>query len=129
MSKFYEKGVRFERDLVTRFWDNGWAAVRAAGSGTVSFPVPDVLAVKGGRVILVECKVTKEDKMNFKKAVLSLKKFGLIANAKAYLAVKFLRKEPCFFDIDDMIIDEKYTVSASDPCLSFEALIGQQKTL
>jgi len=45
----YEKGANFERKLVSDLWAHGWAAMRAAGSGTTSYPVPDVIAAKTGK--------------------------------------------------------------------------------
>ena len=47
----YEKGASFERELVHRFRNSGWAAVRAAGSGTIAVLVPDIIAIKNNDVI------------------------------------------------------------------------------
>ena len=50
------KGSNAERELVSMFWQKGWAAVRVAGSGSARFPNPDVLAGNKLRVLAVECK-------------------------------------------------------------------------
>ena len=55
-----EKGSKAERELVTMFWNAGWAAIRVAGSGLTKKPNPDVIAGNGIRRIAVECKTTKQ---------------------------------------------------------------------
>jgi len=125
----YKKGADFERDIVRRFWDGGWAAVRAAGSGTTKYPVPDVIAVKDNEIILVECKTTSKDRLNIKQAVAGLKKFAYISGARAYISVKFPKKQPRFYDICELLVAEEYTVKENNEHLSFESLIGKQTRL
>ncbi len=50
------KGTRSERELFRMFWENGWACLRTAGSGSTSFPAPDLIAGKNGRLLVIECK-------------------------------------------------------------------------
>ena len=54
-----KKGTDAERDLIHIFWKNGWAAVRIAGSGSMKYPSPDILAGKNGTLYAIECKTTK----------------------------------------------------------------------
>lgn len=49
-------GAQMERDLVHVLRDHGWAAMRSPGSGTGDWPMPDVLAAKGGYCLAVELK-------------------------------------------------------------------------
>lgn len=125
----YQKGAKFERYIVTEFWKHGWAAMRAAGSGTVGFPVPDVIGIKNRKIIAIECKTTRKDRINLKKAVLNLKRFSDISRARAYIAVKFYKKKPVFFDIEEIVSRGNYTVSLNDTHLSPDSILGEQSTL
>ena len=49
--KSYTKGAKFERELVWEFWNSGWVAIRAAGSGRISLPVPDIIALKNEKIM------------------------------------------------------------------------------
>ncbi|MFH1788479.1 MAG: Holliday junction resolvase Hjc [Candidatus Altiarchaeota archaeon] len=125
----YKKGANFERGIVSLFWENGWAAVRAAGSGTTKYPVPDVVAVKDCEVVLVECKTTSKDRIHLKAAVEGFKRFARISGARAYISVKFDREKPRFYDICEILVAGKYTVTKKTEYLSFESLIGRQSRL
>ncbi len=123
------KGANFEREIVKAFWEVGWAAVRAAGSGTTKYPVPDVIAVKDKRIILVECKTTKKDRLNIKKAAESLKKYADLSGGNAYIAIKFYKTKPRFYEINNLLSRKSYTVTDTDQYLSMDAIIGKQKIL
>lgn len=125
----YKKGANFERELVSLFWGHGWAAVRAAGSGSTKYPVPDVIAVRDGEVVIVECKTTSKEKFHAKSAVEGLKAFARISGARAFVSLKFDREKPRFYDICEMLVAEEYTITKSTEYLSFDALIGRQKRL
>jgi Holliday junction resolvase len=49
------KGARLEREILHFLNNNGYAAMRAPSSGNWVTPV-DVVAIKNGRVIALECK-------------------------------------------------------------------------
>ena len=51
----YVKGARSERELLNKFYQNGFSVVRAAGSG-VNALGPDIIAVKKKICIAIECK-------------------------------------------------------------------------
>lgn len=125
----YAKGANFERKIVSDFWAHGWAALRAAGSGTVSFPVPDVIGIKDRRVIVVECKTTKKDRLSLKKNITELSKFLDICGGEAYIAIKFYKKEPRFYNLENVLLQGDYTIAVNDPFISFETLLSEQKTL
>ena len=122
----YQKGAKFERELVNKFWEHGWGAIRAAGSGGVAFPVPDVIAIKNNDIIIVECKSTKKDRLSLKKAAMNLKKFADISKGRAYIAIKFYKKKPRFFDIHDLLSGKTCTVNIHDKYLEFETILGEQ---
>ncbi len=125
----YAKGANFERELVRLFWERGWAALRTAGSGSTPRTVPDVLALSKGIVVSVECKSTSREKISLKGAVLSLKEFADIAGGRAYIAVKFPREKPRFYEINHLISRGNYTIGVRDNYLSIDALMGKQTLL
>ena len=125
----YAKGANFERKLVTDFWAHGWAAMRAAGSGTTSYPVPDVIAVKAGRIILVECRTTKNDRLSLKENMLDLKKFADISCGEAYIAIKFYKKEPRFYRLEKQLTKGNYTITENDAFQGMDTVLAEQKTL
>jgi len=124
---FYQKGANFERSIVRDMWDNGFAAMRAAGSGSAPFPIPDIIAAKGNRLIIIECKTTAKDKFRLDKHdIEKLRTFTGRVNCEAYLALKFNNVKPKFFPLD---LVAGRTVTKSDSSLSFETLLGAQRTL
>jgi Holliday junction resolvase len=125
----YRRGADFERALVSEFWRRGWAAVRAAGSGTRREPVPDIIAVKDGKVIVVECKVTKKDRLSLKAAIKQLADFTRVSGGRGYIAVRFFRKKPRFYSIKDLLGRGGYTIRDGDEYLSLDTVIGEQKRL
>lgn len=125
----YRKGADFERELVSLFWAHGWTAIRAAGSGTVSHPVPDVIAVKDEKIVVIECKSTKNDRLSLKKAIISLNEFAIRSGGKVYIGIKFARQAPRFYDIVLLLTKKNYTINLKDNFLSFEFLIGEQERL
>ncbi|MFC2154761.1 Holliday junction resolvase Hjc [Candidatus Altiarchaeota archaeon] len=129
MKNRYRRGADFERELVSMFWDHGWSALRAAGSGTTTYPVPDVVAFSEKHALAVECKTTGKDRLSLRKAVLALQRFLENTRAIGVIAVKFLRKEPRFYTLDMIERRGNYTIHVRDPYLSFDALVGAQKRL
>ncbi len=84
------KGINAERELVHAFWKNGWAAIRIAGSGSIKYPCPDVLAGKGNRRLAIECKSSAEDKKYLtRKEVEELEEFAGIFIAEPWIGVRF----------------------------------------
>ena len=93
MSK--SKGSNAERDLIRRFW--------AAGSGSMHFPSPDILAGNKIRRLAVEVKITKEDKKYFpKEEIKQLINFSSYFGAEAWVAVKFPGAEWMFANPEDL---------------------------
>ncbi|HHQ45251.1 MAG TPA: hypothetical protein ENN13_03835 [Candidatus Altiarchaeales archaeon] len=129
MKNHYQKGAGFERELVTRFWEAGWSAVRVAGSGSTPHPVPDVIAVRDGRTIAVECKTTTGERLSLKSAVAGLREFQKISGCTAYIAVKFSREKPRFYTLDSFESRGNHAVLKSTEYLDFETVSGRQKTL
>jgi Holliday junction resolvase len=97
------KGSNAERDLIRMFWGIGWAAIRSAGSGSMHYPSPDVLAGNKIRRLALEAKATKDDKKYFSMDdIAQLKNFSTYFGAEPWIAIKFDRKEWVFINPDDL---------------------------
>ncbi len=84
------KGINAERELIHLFWKNGWAAIRVAGSGSMKYPCPDVIAGRGNRRLAIECKTSGDEKKYLtKKEIKELEEFAGIFNAEPWVAVRF----------------------------------------
>lgn len=55
----YKKGSMKERKIEQRLWDAGWQTFRVAGSGSVGHASADLVALKDGRVLVLESKSSK----------------------------------------------------------------------
>lgn len=124
------KGSNAERDLIHKFNENDWVAIRSAGSGSQNYPAPDILAGNNLRRIALECKATADLKKYLtKKEVDELVFFANKFGAEAWIGVKFDRMDWMFINIEDMDKNDKsYSIDipmAKRKGLSFEQLIGK----
>ena len=124
------KGTNAERELVHMFWNNSWAAIRVAGSGSSQFPSPDVLASNAIRRLAIECKSTKDDtKYISNEGINQLKEFSVKFGAEAWIGVRFDVHKWFFLNLEDL--DQKkesYAISlelARQKGLSFDELVGK----
>lgn len=123
------KGSNAERELIHMFWDSGFAAMRAAGSGSIGHPSPDIIAGNGFRRLAIECKVTKSNNKYFTSQEISdLSLFCTTFGAEGYVAVKFPKKEWAFFILEDLKETKSnyYAISINDcdmKSLNFKQLL------
>jgi len=97
------KGSNAERDLVHLFWANDWTAVRVAGSGSMQYPSPDIIASKDNTVLAIECKACKTGYQYFDKAeIAQLEEFSQKAGHVSYVAIKFDRTDWLFLRPDQL---------------------------
>lgn len=124
MSKI--KGTKAERELINMFWENGWAAIRSAGSGSMHFPSPDILAGNKLRRLAIEVKTTKEEKKYFpEEEVKQLINFSSYFGAEPWFAIKFNNKEWAFITPDSLKKAKNALYFEKNlPFLSFEELIA-----
>jgi Holliday junction resolvase len=109
------KGSKAERDLLNEFWGNGWAAMRAAGSGSTQFPCPDLLVGKNGRRLAVEVKFTSDTRKYFPHdEIKQLKYFAHMFGAESWLAIKFPKVGWYFFTPEDLEEKGKSYVATVD---------------
>ncbi|MBI1969373.1 Holliday junction resolvase [Candidatus Woesearchaeota archaeon] len=84
------KGTGAERELYHALWQKGFAVVRAAGSGSTSYPCPDLLVGNPLRKLAIECKVTKGVKQYLTGGeIQELQEFCKQFGAEPWIAVKF----------------------------------------
>lgn len=94
------KGSNAERELIEMFYEAGFAAMRAAGSGASRFPCADVIAGNGKKFYAFECKSIAGDYVHLTyeeiaKLVTFAQKFGAVP----YVAVRFENKDWVFLDM------------------------------
>lgn len=99
-----KKGANAERELIHLFWKlDGWTAVRVAGSGSMRYPAPDVLASKNGSIFAIECKATKADIQYLeKREVDELVEFAKRAGARPLVGVRFNNEQWWFLNPEDL---------------------------
>lgn len=101
MVKKYAKGYRAERSLVHILHEKKYAVVRTPRSGRIGLPSPDIIAVKGGRILVFECK-SRESAFKIPLEQLNELKVWEKAGAKAYIAWKIARKGWLFLRLVDV---------------------------
>ncbi len=105
MVKSYAKGYRSERNLVHILAKRGYMVVRTPRSGRIGLASPDIIAAKGGRLFVIECKsregafTVPEEQLN------ELNEWVDKAGATAYIAWKTSRKEWLFLHLNDVVIN------------------------
>jgi Holliday junction resolvase len=124
------KGTKAERDLIHKFWQEGWAALRAAGSGSMKYDCPDIIAGNHDKKIAIECKATKAQIQYLtKEEIFALRSFSHLFGAKPYIGVRFNMMEWVFFEITSLKETGKnYAVSrelAKEKGFSFSELLNK----
>ena len=128
----YRKGARAERELTEKLWACGFAVVRSAGSGNLK-NVPDVIAIKNGKILAFECKFRKNELSISKEELENLSRWAERANANLYIAWKVPRKGWFFIKPRDLKFARKHyrmrVEEAEKVGLSLEIVLGLQKKL
>ncbi|HOI18780.1 MAG TPA: Holliday junction resolvase Hjc [Candidatus Woesearchaeota archaeon] len=102
------KGTAGERDIIHMFWDNGWAAIRSAGSGSCSTPSPDILAGNNVRKVAIEVKITNSSSKYFpNEEIENLLVFARLFGAEAWVAVRFQKLDWLFINPEDLTLTQK----------------------
>ena len=99
-----QKGSNAERELIHLFWaTKEWTACRVAGSGSMKYPAPDIIANKAGISLAIECKSTAQNNQYLeKREVKELISFAEMSGARPLIAVRFNRKQWRFLDPVDL---------------------------
>lgn len=103
------KGSNAERELIHLFWGTKeWTACRVAGSGSMKYPSPDIIANKEGINLAIECKATGGNNQYLeKREVEELVTYAKRAGARPLIAVRFDRQPWRFLNPDDLNSTEK----------------------
>ncbi len=97
------KGSKAERELLHLFWSRGIGCLRSAGSGSMKYPGPDLIASNKVRTLAIECKSTKQNKKYLdEEDIKQLKEFCEIFGAEPWFAVRYARKDWLFLSLDDI---------------------------
>lgn len=106
------KGSNAERELIHLFWGTKeWTACRVAGSGSMKYPSPDIIANKQGINLAIECKSTSSNNQYLeKREVAELVSYAKLAGARPLIAVRFDRQPWRFLNPDDLNPTEKNLV-------------------
>ena len=125
-----KKGTRAERELIHMFFKSEpWASVRVAGSGSMPFPCPDLVAGNGKRVVAIECKSLADNIKYFKQPELAdLLEFSRKFGAEAWIGVRFDHVGWFFIQPEKLELSKKGTPSislneAKSKGLNFDQLI------
>lgn len=124
------KGTNAEREIIHLFWQMpNWIACRVAGSGSMKYPSPDIIAGNSYRKLAIECKTTKDNSQYLtKEEVESLLEFCKKFEAEPWIAVKFSRQEWKFFKIEELKQTGKHYVVNTDELkkkgVKFEIVAG-----
>jgi holliday junction resolvase Hjr len=101
------KGTKAERELIHMFWEKGWAALRVAGSGSIRYPSPDIIAGNNLRKLAVECKaVAGMTKYISLEQVEELNSFARIFGAEPWIGVRFDKMNWYFIGTADLVKTE-----------------------
>ena len=96
MVKSYAKGYSGERQMVYKLASLGFMAIRAPRSGRIGLPSPDIVAIKNGKMLVIECKSRKgaftveQEQMSELKAWQDHGALALIAWKQSYKGWSFL---------------------------------------
>lgn len=97
------KGTNAERELIHILWSKGWAAFRAAGSGSIKYPVPDIIAGNVLRKVAIEVKSSSDTSIYIaNKEIEDLINFCRLFGAEAWIAVRFSHEQFYFLNIEDI---------------------------
>jgi len=99
----YRKGYVFEWRLMHKLYEMGYAVMRAPRSGRIGLPVPDIVAAKNGKLVVIECKSREGAFTLPKDQIAQLQEWEKRAGATAYVAWKLARKQPVFLRLNDVI--------------------------
>lgn len=97
------KGINAERELIHLLWEKGWAAFRAAGSGAIKYPVPDIIAGNVLKKLAIEVKSSADTSIYIsQKEIEDLINFCGLFGAEPWIAVRFAHEQFYFLNVEDI---------------------------
>lgn len=130
----YNKGANAERELIKVLWANGFATVRAAGSGVTPLPSPDLITLGNGRKVAFECKAWDSSYLNIPiEQFLTTKQWCSIAGADFFVAWKIPNRGWLFLKPSDFSrADKNFCISlkkAHSHSVPLNVILGRQSLL
>lgn len=121
------KGSNAERELVKTFTEQGWRALRVAGSGVNDDSPCDIIAGKiGHKGYTIEAKSSKKDRIYISKEQINdFVTFSSILGLKAVIAVRFNRQGWLFLSPEFLEDTGKYWVVSLKNALTNGKRFGQ----
>ena len=134
MKNKYGKGASAERELLHKLAGQGFAVVRAAGSGTIPLPCPDIVALKNQNILAFECKAWNSAYLNLAHQQMDeLKEWAGLAKAALFIGWKIPNKGWLFIEPKHFKKNAKnYSISrkkASKKALALSVILGKQARL
>lgn len=131
---FKAKGSNAERELMQKLWDNGFAVIRAAGSGVSQLPCPDVVAMNKAKKIAFECKAWNSKYLSIDiKQMDQMLEWAVKADSHLFIAWKIPNKGWLFLKPEHFTRhSNSYTISlkkASKDTTRLAVIAGLQSTL
>ncbi len=102
MVKTYRKGYSAELELLHKLSLMGFVAIRAPRSGRINLPSPDIIAIKNGKMVAIECKARTKGFKISKDQINELKLWSE-HGVDVYIGWKQLRKDWIFINLEDVI--------------------------
>lgn len=103
------KGSSAERELQHTLVNNGFAVIRAAGSGSATVDACDLIAGKTGRSFAIEVKACAGQKQYISREQMTeLRNFSNAFGATAIVAVKWTRRGWGIIDANKLVSEGKY---------------------
>ncbi len=94
----YKKGYNFERKIKLELEADGWKVIRSGGSKK-----PDMVAARNGKIVIIECKITKKNKVYLEcDEVENLKDVAEHFGAECMYAVKTIREKWSLVSVDSL---------------------------
>ena len=128
MVKSYTKGYVAELSLTHKLAEMGFMAIRAPRSGRISLPSPDIVAIKNGKMLVIECK-SRKDAFTVAQEQLSELKAWQDHGALALIAWKQSYKGWSFLHLSDVSanngnIGKKFTAEKGFPLDKLEEIMN-----
>lgn len=101
--KTYRKGYVAENQLVHILYEHGWAVMRAPRSGKISIPSPDIVAIKSGRILVIEVKSRVAGFQIRKEQMDELAEYIERSGGEGYIALKLPYKGWKFIRFEDVL--------------------------
>ncbi len=130
----YAKGANAERELIKLLFERGFAVARVAGSGVSSLPSPDIIALKPGKQLAMECKAWSQAYLSIPLQQMDeLSSWARVSGTEMFVAWKVPHKGWFFLQEKHFTKNPKFYVvsrkKAEKQGLPIEIVTGEQSQI